>query len=130
MSASLMPLQMMPSQLAFPPLHPLASNGNMTSGKKSNTAANLDPATLKRIDDQAKQFEAVFISQMLKPMFEGLKTDGLFGGGKGEEIFRGVMLQEYGKSIAENNSIGLADCVKAELIKAQAGKMSNQGQKS
>ena len=32
--------------------------------------------------ETAEAFEASFLSQMLKPMFEGLKTDGMFGGGQ------------------------------------------------
>jgi Rod binding domain-containing protein len=74
---------------------------------------------LKQIEETAKEFEAVFISEMLKPMFEGIKPNPVFGGGKGEEVFTGMMLQEYGKNIAENHSIGIADFVKAEMIRIQ-----------
>ena len=56
---------------------------------------------------------------MMKPMFEGIKPDPVFGGGKGEEVFNGFMLQEYGKNFAENNSIGIAEAVKAEMIRIQ-----------
>jgi Rod binding domain-containing protein len=74
-----------------------------------------------RIDQAAKEFEAVFIAEMMKPMFEGIDVSPPFGGGKAEEIFRSILLQEYGKNIASSNSIGVADHVKAELIKLQAG---------
>lgn len=71
------------------------------------------------LDDAAQDFEAVFIAEMVKPMFEGLETSPPFGGGKGEEIFRSLLIQEYGKSIAKQGGIGLADAVKAELLNAQ-----------
>jgi Rod binding domain-containing protein len=74
---------------------------------------------MERIEKAAEDFEAVFIAEMMKPMFEGLSTDGPFNGGKGEEIFRGMMLQEYGKEIARTNSFGIAEQVKAEMIKQQ-----------
>ena len=75
---------------------------------------------MQRIEEAAQDFEAVFFSEMMKPMFENLKTaDGFTGGGKGEEVFQGLMIQEYGKMMAETNSIGIADQVKAHLIKAQ-----------
>ena len=40
-------------------------------------------ASSQKIKETADAFEASFLSQMLKPMFEGLSTDGLFGGGQG-----------------------------------------------
>lgn len=75
---------------------------------------------LEKIDELSREFEAVFMTEMMKPMFEGISTDGLFGGGKGEEIFRGILLQEYGKDFAtRGNGIGLASHVKAELLRVQ-----------
>ncbi len=73
----------------------------------------------KKIDEVAAEFEAVFITEMMKPMFEGISSDGMFGGGKGEEIFRGLLLQEYGKKIAQTHTIGLSGQLKAELLRQQ-----------
>ncbi len=74
---------------------------------------------LAEIEATAKDFEAMFVSEMIKPMFEGLDTAPPFGGGKTEDVFRGMMLQEYGKMIAETGQLGIADVVKAEMIKLQ-----------
>ncbi len=84
--------------------------------------AEIDPSKIRnydQIDAKAKEFEAVFLSEMMKPMFESVEVDPLFGGGQGEEIFRGMITQEYGKEIAGTKSIGLADFVKRELIRIQ-----------
>jgi Rod binding domain-containing protein len=89
-------------------------------------ARNLNPSKLKKIDESAKEFEAVFATEMMKPMFEGIKPDKEFGGGKGEEIFQGMMLDQYGKIMADRGGLGIADAVKAELIRLQAQK--GQGQ--
>ena len=67
----------------------------------------------------AEDFESVFVSQMLETMFQGIKTDGPFFGGPGERVFRSVMLQEYGKQIAANGGIGVADNVYAEIMRIQ-----------
>ena len=67
----------------------------------------------------AKEFESVFISQMLGQMFSGLATDGPFGGGEGEAMFRSLMLDEYGKQITAQGGIGLADAVTRQLLKHQ-----------
>ncbi len=84
------------------------------------TLPNVKPAADPRSMDQAaQQFEAVFLTQMLQPMFQGIKSDGLFGGGQGEEMFRSVLLDEYGKLMAERGGIGIAGAMKADLLKLQ-----------
>jgi len=70
-------------------------------------------------DKAAQEFEAVFVNEMLSTMFEGVKTDGPFGGGPAESIFRSLMLDQYSKTIAEQGGFGLADQVKRELLRAQ-----------
>lgn len=91
---------------------------------RSQAAAALGEAAksgdAKRVEQAAQDFEAVFIGEMLKPMFEMIEVNDTFGGGKGEEVFRDFMVQEYGKMIAKQGGIGLADQVKAELIRQQS----------
>jgi len=67
----------------------------------------------------AKQFEAVLVSQMLGGMFEGISTDGPFGGGQGEAMFRSLMLDEYGKQIVNQGGFGLSDAITKSLLKHQ-----------
>ncbi len=70
----------------------------------------------KAIRKAAEEFEAVFVSQMLAPMFETLESDTMFGGGPGEDIYRSMMVEEYGKTIARSGGIGIADAVARELL--------------
>ncbi len=67
----------------------------------------------------AVEFEAVFISQMLAPMFEGLESDEMFGGGPGEDVYRSLIVEEYGKAIARAGGIGISDAVQREIIRLQ-----------
>ena len=67
----------------------------------------------------AVDFEAMFLSEMMAPMFAGIQTDPMFGGGHGEEVFRSIMLQDYGKSIARSGGIGLADSIYRTMIQMQ-----------
>jgi len=76
-------------------------------------------ADTARAQKAAKEFEGVFVSQMLGQMFSGLSTDGPFGGGQGESMFRSLMLDEYGKQISAQGGIGLASNVTAQLLKHQ-----------
>ena len=74
---------------------------------------------MEKIEHAAQDFEAVFLAEMMKPMFEGISTEPPFGGGKGEEVFRSMLLQEYGKLVAQTGGVGLADHVKEQMIQMQ-----------
>ena len=53
----------------------------------SDLKAAVTSKDLKRAEQAAEDFEAVFIGEMLKPMFSMIEVNENFGGGKGEEIF-------------------------------------------
>lgn len=78
-----------------------------------------------QVDQAAREFEAMFISEMMKPMFEDISVEAPFGGGKGEEVFRGFLLQEYGKIIADRGGFGLSDSVRAQMILMQNAKTAS-----
>lgn len=75
-----------------------------------------------KIDQTAQEFEAQFISQMLENMFSTVETNPVLGGGEGEEMYRSLMVDEYGKLLARAGGIGVADHVKRELLRLQEGK--------
>lgn len=77
------------------------------------------------IDKTAQNFEGMFMGQMLKPMFDTINVDPVFGGGNGEEVMRSFLVQEYGKIAAKGSHLGIADAVKAEMIKAQSVTQKN-----
>lgn len=87
----------------------------ISMGKTAQALQNTSKA-----DKAAQDFEAVYISQMITPMFAGIETDGMFGGGNAENIYRSMMIDEYGKMIAQSGGIGLADSVKASILEMQA----------
>jgi Rod binding domain-containing protein len=100
----------------------LAQQQGAAGTKKAAAAVKRAPAagmTEAAAAKAAQDFEAMFIAQMLKPMFEGLSTDGMFGGGKGEQMYRSLLVEEYGKTIAQAGGVGIADQVKAEMLKLQ-----------
>ncbi len=80
-----------------------------------------EPKTAEEISARraADEFEAVFISQMLKSMSVGVKTDGPFGGGQSEEIYRDLMNEQLGKSISGQGGIGMSDAIYREILKSQ-----------
>ena len=76
-------------------------------------------AATARTRETAEAFEASFLSQMLKPMFEGLSTDGPFGGGEAESTWRGFLVEAMAKQTVKAGGIGLADRVMSEMLKMQ-----------
>lgn len=77
-------------------------------------------ADARRMRETAEQFEASFLSQMLKPMFEGLDTNGLFGGGEAEATWRSFLIDAMAQQTVRAGGIGLADTVMAEMIRMQS----------
>lgn len=77
------------------------------------------PASLAKAREVARDFEAVFLAEMLKPIFESVEVSETFGGGGAEEMWRSLQVAEYGKSMARKGGIGLADAVMRQILKTQ-----------
>lgn len=72
-----------------------------------------------RIRETAQQFEATFLSQMMKPMFEGLSTEAPFGGGDAEQTWRGFLIDAMAKQTVKAGGIGLSDKIMSEMMRMQ-----------
>lgn len=77
------------------------------------------PMNDEQINAVAEDFEAFFVSMMLEAMMSGIETNGPFGGGQGEKVFRSILVQEYGKETARRGEFGIADAVREQLLKMQ-----------
>jgi Rod binding domain-containing protein len=80
--------------------------------RPNNAAAD----ELRRV---AEEFEAVFLAEMLAPMFDGIDTEGLGGGGMGEQMFRPMLVERYAEAIARAGGVGVAESVVRELVRMQ-----------
>ena len=69
--------------------------------------------------ESAESFEAFFLSRMMESMFEGVSTDGMFGGGHAEKIYRSLLLDEYGKEMAKLGTVGVKDYVMQAILQMQ-----------
>lgn len=69
----------------------------------------------------AKDFETSMISQMLKPMFDGLSTAPPFGGGEAEGSFRSFLVDAMAKQVSKSGGLKLSPAIEAELVKMQGG---------
>ena len=66
-----------------------------------------------------QKFESMALSQLLQPMFEGLQTDGPFGGGQGEETMRSFYIDAIAKEMAKKGGVGISSMMQKELLKLQ-----------
>jgi flagellar protein FlgJ len=78
--------------------------------------AQQDPEKVAKL---AEEFEAQFIAQMLESMFNTVPVSEELGGGYGEESYRSLLVDEYGKILSRTGGIGMADAVKREVLRSQ-----------
>jgi len=87
--------------------------------KRPQISQTSDPEVARKT---ARDFEAFVLASMFQTMFQGIKTDGPFGGGHAEETFRGMLMQEYGKSVAKAGGIGISDAIYKQILLLQEQK--------
>jgi peptidoglycan hydrolase FlgJ len=79
------------------------------------------PQPTAEMKKSAKDFEAMLIGQLLQPMFESLQTDGMFGGGSGEAMFRPMLIEQYAQGVGKAGGIGISDTIAREMMRLQMG---------
>lgn len=98
-------------------------SASRTTGQTEAAEATLRNAAQagdrKGVRDAAETFEAQFLSQMLNHMMKGLGTDGMFGGGQAEQIWRDLYVQEVSDVIARRGGIGVTETIERQLLKLQ-----------
>ena len=67
----------------------------------------------------AEDFEAFFAGLVFEQMSSDVEPDPVTGGGEGEDMFKGLLNQEYGKAVARTHSLGIADIVQKQLLQIQ-----------
>jgi len=99
------------------PLAPVVVPPTLTAAPAAATAADL--ARRGKIKQTAQDFEASFLSVMMQQMFAGVSSDGPFGGGQGEAMFRSVLTDAMAKQVVRTGGIGVGAAVEREMLKLQ-----------
>lgn len=68
-----------------------------------------DDKSRQELRKATDEFEEIFVTMMLKEMFKNLGKTGFLDGGKHEEMFRDMLLQERAKDLAKHAKFGLGD---------------------
>lgn len=91
----------------------LADGRRLPTVPRSVDGLDLDKAT-----KVAKDFEAVFTTQMISQMFKDVPI-GMFGGGFGEKIWREHLYNEFGKTMADSSPLGVGKQVLRQILQMQ-----------
>lgn len=96
-------------------------------------AGALDPKTLDKIDKASKEYEQVFLSEMLDLMFKDVSMDPLnkkdgSQSGTAQDIYKQFMVKEYATALTERGGIGLASHIRAQLIDLQSSANAKSAQ--
>ncbi len=73
-------------------------------------------ADLARLQKNAREFEAVFLAQMLQPIVRSPDSAPPFGGGFAEDVWRDMLADAMGEAISRTGGIGVADAVLAQAL--------------
>jgi len=94
-----------------------------TATISSGTPRHERPAPAREVlmRHTAKEFESVFLAEMLKHSGVGRMNEG-FNGGPGEAAFTDMLTQEYAKEITRSGGVGLAEQVLEAMRAAEAGR--------
>ena len=69
--------------------------------------------------EAVQAFEALLIGELAGLMLGSVPTDGPFGGGHAEDIYRGMMAEHLGSAVAKRGGLGLAPALMQEVIRLQ-----------
>ena len=66
------------------------------------------------LEQVAEEFEALFVSQMMKQIQQGKLAEGLFDSST-QETYQGLLDQELSRTLATNADFGIANALKTQL---------------
>lgn len=92
------------------------SNENKLVNALERKAVSADAR--EELRKSARDFESIFVNMMLKSMRESVQKSGLLDGGNAEEIYKGMLDQEYSKLMTETGRLGLAETIERQLSRA------------
>ncbi|WP_053228194.1 rod-binding protein [Spirochaeta cellobiosiphila] len=69
----------------------------------------------KKLYETSKEFEAIFIKQMLNSMKKTVNKSGLMEGGMAEDIFEDMLYDKYAQKMADTADFGVADTLYNQL---------------
>ncbi|GAB6090339.1 rod-binding protein [Spirochaeta dissipatitropha] len=99
----------------------------LSQPKVPSGAENASGMESDKLREVTREFEALFVKQMLDSMYSTLSPeDGLFYGGQSENIFRDMLNMEYAREMSFSGTFGLADSMYDQLSRNQQSAAYNE----
>ncbi len=77
------------------------------------------PSGVAAAKETAVAFEAVFLTQIVNLMMDGISGDHAFGGGHAEDMWRSVLSEHIADAFAERGGLNIASQIQAEILRLQ-----------
>ncbi len=87
---------------------------NLSRRRNEADLKSSDPTTL---EEACRDFEALFIKQMLDSMRKTVPESGMMDGGMAEDVFEDMLYDEYSKLMARTADLGIAEMMQQQLTK-------------
>ena len=96
-----------------------AAQTSAQAGAQANTLAALGNKSASKNAKLGNDFESMCLSNLISPMFEGIKSDGPFGGGEGEEAVKSFYIDALAKQMTNRGGLGISEMMQKQLVKIQ-----------
>jgi Rod binding domain-containing protein len=73
----------------------------------------------EKLEKACKEFESLFMYQMLKTMHSMVPQNGLFGDIPGKDLYQTIMDQELSKNIAQHGGVGIGKMLYQQIIRKE-----------
>lgn len=93
--------------------------GEAALAKKAADGRSSSPAEMARIRQAARDFEAIFVHQMLKAMRQASARGKVLLGGTGQKFYQDMMDDELSKAMSRAGGLGLADLLIRDIVRRQ-----------
>lgn len=94
------------------------ASGRLTSKQAEKTED-------QQLREAAQDFEAVFLFQVLKQVRNTIHREDFLNGGVAEDMFTGMLDEEYAKVMARTGTTGLSNVLYQQLSRLNAGEVEN-----
>ena len=101
----------------------LSIAGDVVSGLAyGSSSASSGAGGKEKLFKKAKDFEAVFLEDVMNRVSENSGDAGPLGGGSdGGSVYKSMLMKEYAGEVVKSGGVGIADSVYRQLLKLQEG---------
>jgi flagellar protein FlgJ len=88
---------------------------NRVQQGKNRLTAEQQQRNDERLKEACKDFQSIFVKQMLDAMRKTVNEQGLLYGGRAEEIFEDMLYEKYAQKISDTAGLGLDEMMYDQL---------------